>query len=183
MDVCEKLGLVATGGTDGVVVLRESGGGKLVRVVKAVGGGKGCVSHVRLSFRGYLVAVGKSQESGHDWICTFSVNGEEIARKKVEMSINVIVMSEDGYELIVGGNSSKLAKFKLLALKERSLFDSMDKTHKATNSAIVELTNSSPHITAMTLTPLEGCQQLVLGTNTGMFYVYRYSPRLIDNGS
>lgn len=181
VDACEQLNLVATAAAE-EVVLRESAGGKLVRVVKAVDGAKTCVSHVRLSFRGYFVAVGKSKKSEHDWICTFSVNGEEIARKNVGMSINVIVMSEDGYEFIVGGNSGNLRKFALLSLKEETLFDSMDKMHKATNSAVVEFTNSSPHITAMALTPLEGCQQLVLGTNTGMFYVYRYSPRLIDNG-
>ena len=116
-----------------------------------------------------------------DFISIFSINGELVCSKKVSISMNVIVVSESGYEFIVGGNDGKIFKYQLLTLEESNILDLWDKNDKDTRSNLLEYATSTPTITAMSLTPQEGCQELIIGTNLGGFYIFRYSPRLVGN--
>jgi len=184
IDACEKLNIVVTAGIDNHIVLRRATDGYLLRIIKpelTFDNTHYVISHIRLSFRGYIVLIGKCKRGlENDYMSTYSVNGEEIAKREVGMIGNVIVMSEDGYEFIVGGKSGMLMRYKLLTLKEHNMFEYLDTFHKTSSSVIIEFTNSNPSITAMSLTPLENFQQLIIGTSTGMFYVYKYSPRSIE---
>eukprot|EP00826_Nyctotherus_ovalis_P023091 TRINITY_DN17782_c0_g1_i2.p1 TRINITY_DN17782_c0_g1~~TRINITY_DN17782_c0_g1_i2.p1 ORF type:complete len:376 (-),score=118.84 TRINITY_DN17782_c0_g1_i2:157-1257(-) len=183
MDACEKLDLVVTAGADNLIVLRKLSDGKYIRVIRLGSVAHYEASHVRFSSRGYLIVVEKCKDTARledDYISVFSANGEEIIKKQVSIRGNVIVVSEDGYEFITGGNGGKLLKYKLLTLKEHKIFSDLDAGHKGTRNIVRDFTKDPPSITAMALTMQEGCQQLLFGTSTGHFYIYKCSPRLVS---
>jgi len=186
IDACGKLDLVMSAGEENTIVIRKLSNGKLIRIIRPESSLQGIsykISHIRFSVRGYVIIIKKCKDIEkveNDYIFVYSVNGEEIKREKVNIRGNVIVVSEDGYEFIVGGNNGSLIKYELLNLKEHKMLDDLDASHKMTSNSLSTFNKDPPSITAMALTMEEGCQQLIFGTNTGRFYIYKYSPRLIS---
>ena len=186
MDICGKLGLVMTSSMYSIVI-RKIYNGKFVRKVKPEFISKGIplmISHVRFSHRGYFVVLGKyirSSSNQENCIAVFSINGEAIKMKKVQNSATTIVISENGYEFTIGGEAYSLIKYKLLTLEGHNMLNDLDETYPGTKESLNELILNSPVITALNLTIQEGCQELLIGMDTGDFDVYKYSPRLIGN--
>eukprot|EP01022_Parablepharisma_sp_SALTPOND_P027116 TRINITY_DN657_c0_g1_i1.p1 TRINITY_DN657_c0_g1~~TRINITY_DN657_c0_g1_i1.p1 ORF type:complete len:1837 (-),score=222.25 TRINITY_DN657_c0_g1_i1:2911-8421(-) len=187
MDTCEKLDLLASAGADGTIALRTISGGKFIRLIKPVLTYHNLpfeISHLRLSHRGYVVIIAKCKvhRGGEgDYISVYSINGEEICMKKLGDIINAIVMSENGYEFITGGKLGKLFKYNIVTLEESDMLERLDGNHLGIEKILNELLDTDTAITAMDLTNQDGCQQLLLGTNKGAFYSYKYSPRLIGS--
>ncbi len=178
--------MVASGGLDGTVSLRVVSTGKFLHLVRpgsSVGAGSGYeLRIVRLSFRGYIVAVLCSSDplsDSGDILSVFTVNGDLIRSCRAEGKIYSLVISEDGFSMLAGGSASKLLLYDLLDLKTTEILMMQDGKIANFAQTLKEFIDNTNSITALELSPLEGCQQLLIGTNNGDVYSYRYSPRLI----
>eukprot|EP00826_Nyctotherus_ovalis_P045800 TRINITY_DN5101_c0_g1_i1.p1 TRINITY_DN5101_c0_g1~~TRINITY_DN5101_c0_g1_i1.p1 ORF type:complete len:756 (+),score=110.20 TRINITY_DN5101_c0_g1_i1:92-2269(+) len=182
MDACESLDLLATAGTDNLIVLRKASNGKFISVMKpdGINAAEYTISHIRLSYRGYIIIVSKSKEA-KDIISVYSVNGERICHRATQDSISSLVLSEDGYEFITGGRFGHLLRYRLLNLQCSDVLEDVAKEYPETAQVLREFSAWSPMITALNLTMREGSQQLLIGLNTGTLFAYKYSPRLIGS--
>ncbi len=186
LDASKELDIVAAGSLDGTVALRVISTGRFLHLVRVHDLVKvpGCELRLaRLSFRGYLVLVmcggGSGEEGQDDTIVVLTVNGELVSTRKAEGSINALAMSEDGFSMVTGGSTGKLLLYDILDLSTKSILEMLDGGMNNVEGTLKEFLDVGTCITAMELSPLEGCQQLMIGTNRGDIYSYRYSPRII----
>lgn len=183
LDCCAKLGLLVTAEAEGILALRRIPDGGFVRTVKVGNYHKERVyevSHVRLSHRGYVVVVKKCKSCKQrdvDYIEIFSINGNKVASKEAKDVVNSLVMSENGYEFIVGGRRGHLTKYSLTTLEETEMLMLLHEQDSRVEKALMKFKGAA--ITSMKLTPQKGYQQLLLGTSTGALYTFKYNSRLI----
>jgi len=180
LDACERLGLVVSVGSNNNVVVRRIFDGKLVQVITPKVNCYFMISHVRFSYRGYIVIIRKYEnilEDTHDGIFVYSINGELVKCIKVYDWITSIVISETGYELIIGVKSGKLKKYELLSLESKNLLEDIDKTHPQAKQTIEDLPKFKFNITAINLSKQEGYQNLLIGTSGGAVYSLRVSSK------
>eukprot|EP00826_Nyctotherus_ovalis_P050080 TRINITY_DN6100_c0_g1_i1.p2 TRINITY_DN6100_c0_g1~~TRINITY_DN6100_c0_g1_i1.p2 ORF type:complete len:101 (+),score=48.66 TRINITY_DN6100_c0_g1_i1:376-678(+) len=88
-------------------------------------------------------------------------------------------MSKDGYEFITGGKFKHIYKYNLITLKAIDMLTLIDAMQRGIKETLSEFMSDRNEITAMSLTGSEGCQQLLVGMNTGTVYTFKYSPRII----
>jgi len=163
IDCNEDLNLVITGGVDGYVVLRRISDGKFIRRIKPKTTNR--ITHVRLSYRGYLIIITEHKETTR--IFSFTINGESLAEVNLQGTVKGFVMSETGYEFIVAGNA--LLKYDLLTLESHNLLENLSPELKKIKRELV-----GNRITVLSLVVKE-VQELLLGTSKGEIYVYKAS--------
>jgi len=187
LDANEKIDLIITGGLDGAISIRTITTGKFVRIIYPnllIKNTQYEISHVRISFRGYIVILARAKNLRSiegDYKLIYSINGELIYAEQTKDVINSIVMAENGYEFITGGNTGRLLKHNIVNPGTVSILESLDPHQLGVELTLNELLASDTAITALGLTKQEGCQQLLIGLSTGAFYTYKFSPRLIGS--
>ncbi len=187
VDACEKLDMVASGSADGTIALRTISSGKFVRLIRPALFQRGVqleISHVRLSYRGYIILIAKCKNRKlreNDYMMTFSINGEEICVKQESDLVHALIMDESGYQMVTGGMNGRLLIHNILTLDVTNMLEMLDGEQANIEETLGELLGSGTAITAMELTQQDSCQQLLIGLSTGSFYTYKYSPRLIGS--
>ena len=107
---------------------------------------------------------------GKDLILVFSVNGEKIIEKEIDMKINSFYMSETGYQFLIGTDDAKLYQVDLLSLQFWNLLeDENDLDNK--NKVAIKCVKDS--ITAMTITHRTKSEKLIIGTKSGNLFMYK----------
>ena len=182
LDACHKIGLVISVSIDGKIIIRSILTGKFVRQIKCsltINNMLYEITHIRLSYRGYVVIIAKAKDKSN--IIVYSINNESICSKEIADIIQTVIISENGYEIITGSKSARLMKYDLLTLEETDLFQLIDYKEPNMFQTVTEFVSKNYSITAMEMTKQEGIQQLLIGLNSGAFYTYKYSTRLIGD--
>ena len=182
----QDLNLIASGSLDGTISLRMGSTGKFVRIVKPdlyVGMTEYVINKVRLSHRGYILIHTRCKYlklEMNDYYLVYSLNGEEIAKRSADDTINSLVMSETGYSFISGGKTGKIYGVDLLSLEIRNMLEDLDNQFVDVDKILRHILSSSTAITALRLTKQENYQQLLIGLSTGELYTLKYSPRVLS---
>lgn len=181
LDACHKLGLVISASLDGKIVIRSILTGKYIRQIKCpltISNAGYEISHVRLSFRGYVVIIVKCKDKSN--IIIYSINNERICSKEVKDIIHTVIITENGYEFVTGSKAGKLVKYDLLTLADTDLLMLIDIKEPGINENLTELLSNNS-ITAMEMTKQEGIQRLLIGLSSGAFYTYKFSTKTIGD--
>jgi len=183
LDANKLCDIVAVGSENCEICVRLISTGKflcrinLIQIMKTASEFK--LKILRISFRGYIIAIFENYKTQQDLISVTNINGDLIKYVQTTEKIFSIVLDESGYYFITGGSSGKLMHYDLITLNAKNLLTLVDAKITGLVSTLSEFLEESTVITSLELTPLEGCQQLLIGTNKGNLYSYRYSPRII----
>ena len=167
LDANEDLDVIVVGGVSGLLSLRTITSGRFICLVNPVTLLKERLKLklVRLSYRGYIVAVLSSINNSSDRIVVMTINGALIATSICDYKINSIVIDELGYNLIAGGSNSKLLTYDLITLRAKDTI---------TRGQFAKLlTKEDIEITDIELVKEE--EIIVIGTTKGELYSGRYN--------
>ena len=190
IDASEELDLVITCEQEGKVILRTFNTGKYLKsftlplaftpvdtkLLKIYN-----VLKIRLSPRGYIVAICRCREQKlafKDYLAVYSQNGDLIIANDSREIINAFVISEIGYEFIIGTASGKIILYNLLTLTGKDIYEELDQRLTNLKQLLDRIMATGISVMSLALTPREDCQQLLIGLNTGEFYSYKVSPRI-----
>lgn len=182
IDASKELDLFASGSLDGTIALREISNWKFLRLLHPnliFNKIEYVISHVRLSPRGYVVIVARAKlTEAFDIIIVQSINGEFIKQMETNDNINCLILDETGYYFLTGGRTGKISKYDIITLEAFDLLEDLDGELPGIERSLQELLSTNNSITALAMTKKESCQQLLIGTSSGEFFSYKYSPRL-----
>ncbi len=184
IDALRELDLIASGSLDGTISLRVASTGKFFRIIKPdlhLNDNDYAINQVRLSYRGYVMVLARCKYPKlelHDYYLVYSINGESIAVRDADDTINAVTFDETGYQFITGGKSGRIYRVDLLSLKWHDILEDLDADLPETENILRHFLSSITAITALELTKQENYQQLLIGLSTGEFYTLKYSPRL-----
>lgn len=185
LDLCYKLNLIATASLDGTIVLRDLLTGRFFKIIKPKLKHQNQdyeISHIRLSYRGYVIIVAKIKEEtkqDSNLLMVYSINGEEICMKEIGYIIQVIILDDTGYYIVVGGKRGILLSYNLITLESKDLIESLKK-EKLEKEVLKEFMDPNSCITALQLKTQERFQQLFIGLNTGSLFVYKFTSKLVE---
>lgn len=168
LDANKELDVVAVGGLSGLVSLRMISTGKfvsLINPVKLSAREEFKLRFIRLSFRGYAIAVLSSPNSNA--IVVTTINGVLVSNVECNYTINTIIVHDLGYSFIAGGSNGKLLVYDLISLKASKLLSE--------GEAIEELFESGAAITDIEL--LKEDKAILIATDHGQLFACSFTTK------